>query len=140
MKFNDPHKRQHELLQVIRIAKLAYAYQQMAKFAGRIANAGLRGEVALRGPDPEADRPVPVLLACGFSQSVIDEHFLSDEIAELYAVLAYVHQAEVIFEMRFRLEDIGAVYLPAFRLAEALARKGLAACDDSELEPDEPGI
>jgi len=137
MKFDDQHKRQNELLQVIRVAKLAYAYQQMGKYAARIARAGLRGEVLLRGPDPTSDYPLPMMLACGFSQSVIDEHFLPEDIVELHAVLAYL-QADVLCAFRFRLEDIGAVYLPAFRLAEALARKGLAACTEIDFEADDP--
>lgn len=121
---------------MVRVAKLAYAYQQMGKFAGRIAGAGLCGEVVLRGPDPEAQQPLAVLQARGFSQSVIEEHFLDEEITELHAVLSYVHPAEVVFEMRFRLEDIGAVYLPAFRLAEALARRALSAYDGSDSKPE----
>ncbi|HWA29389.1 MAG TPA: hypothetical protein VG734_27310 [Lacunisphaera sp.] len=133
MKFDDHQRRQNELLQVIRVAKLAYAYQQMGKYAARITRAGLRGEVILRGPDPTSDYPPPVMLACGFNQSVLDEHFLPEDIAELHAVLAYL-QSETAVAFRFRLEDIGAVYLPAFRLAEALARKGLAACSEADFE------
>lgn len=132
MKFDDHQKRLNKVLEVIRIAKLAFAYQQLGKFAERIAKAGLRGKVVLRGENPGGDQPRSVLIAHGFSQSVIEEHFLQEEITVLHAVLAYVNQADPIYEMRFRLEDIGAVYFPAFRLAEALARKGLAACGEAD--------
>jgi len=84
----------------------------------------------LRGPDPKQKRPLPVLIGVGLNQSVLDEHFLQDEIIELHSVLAFVHEASVIIEMRFKLEEIGAVYLPALRLAEVLARKGLLDSGD----------
>lgn len=66
----------------------------------------------------------------------IEEHFLQEDSTEQHAELSYVHQTDPLFEMRFRLEDIGAVDLPAFRLAETLARKGLTACGETGLAPD----
>ena len=134
MKFDDLLNHHKELLQAARIAHLAYAYHQVGTFAGRIASTGLRGEVVLLGPDPKEKRPLAILHAVGFNQSVIEEHFLQDEIIELHAVLAYVHEAKAIIEMRFRLEDFGAVYLPALRLADVLARQALAAGGEADFD------
>jgi hypothetical protein len=104
-----------ELRRAARLANLAYAYQWIGNFAWKIAWLGVTGEVILRGPNEEAERPHATLVAQDFNQSVADEHFLPEEIDELHAVLSSVHDSGMILEMKFRLEGLGDVYRPALR-------------------------
>src|SRR6478736_1249995 len=117
MKYDELLNHRDELLEAAKQANIAYAHQWLGDFAGRIARAGLSGKVMLCGPDDEAGRSEPVLLAQGFSQAVIEEHFLPEEIAELHAVLRFVHDAPEIAEVSFYLEEIGRIYVPALRRA-----------------------
>lgn len=116
MKFQDLLYRRDELIREARLANVAYAYQWIGDFAARIAQSGLRGEVTLLGPNPEEERLQPILRAENFSQSVIEEHFLNEEIAELAAVLAFAYGAGMVAEVRFKLEDVGPHVLPRLRL------------------------
>jgi len=116
MKFNELLSRRTELLHQARLANVAYAYQWLGDFAERIERAGLQGAVTLRGPDSESGRKEAELTADNFSQAVLQEHFLEEEIAELYAVLAFVHGAEVIVELKFDLDEVATRYLPSLRL------------------------
>src|SRR3954470_13942517 len=115
-----------ELRRAARLANLAYAYQWIGNFAWKVAWLGLTGEVILRGPSEEAERPHAMLVAQDFSQSVAEEHFLPEEIDELHAVLSSVHDSGMILEMKFRLEGLGDVYRPALRrvleMAEVLPK------------------
>ena len=127
MKYDDLLSYRDELVQAARMANLAYAHQWIGNFADRVARTGLSGEVVLRGPNPAEERQQAVLEACDLSQAVIDEHFLAEEVGELHNVLAFVHDASFVVELRFRLEDIGSMYLPALRhaleIADILPRK-----------------
>lgn len=115
MKFNELLLRRSELLRQARLANVAYAYQWLGDFAERIERAGLQGSVTLRGPDSESGRKEAELTADNFSQAVLQEHFLDEEIAELNAVLAFVHGAEAIAELKFDLDEIATRYLPSLR-------------------------
>src|SRR5688572_17780153 len=116
MKFNELLLRRNELIHQARLANVAYAYQWLGDFAERIERAGLQGSVTLRGPDPESGRNEAELIADNFSQAVLQEHFLDEEIAELSAVLAFVHGAEAIAELKFGLDEVATRYLPSLRL------------------------
>jgi hypothetical protein len=117
MKFQELLNRRNELLRQARLANMAYAYQWLGDFAERIERAGLHGTVTLRGPDAEQEQREAVLVANDFSQAVVQEHFLEEDIAELHAVLAFVHGAGVIAELKFQLDEIAARYLPSLRQA-----------------------
>ena len=117
MKFQELLNRRNELLRQARLANVAYAYQWLGDIAERIEHAGLHGSVTLRGPDSEQEQGTAVLVANDFSQAVVQEHFLEEEIAELHAVLAFVHGAGVIVELKFELDEIAARYLPSLRQA-----------------------
>jgi hypothetical protein len=135
MKFHELLNRRSELLREARLANVAYAYQWLGDFAGRIERAGLRGSVTLRGPDPENDRAVAELIANDFSQAVVQEHFLEEEIAELHAVLAFVHGAGLIAELQLELDEIATRYLPSLRqaleAADVLPREETSSIEDS---------
>jgi hypothetical protein len=127
MKYDDLLSYREELLQAARLANLAYAHQWIGNFAARITRTGLAGEVVLRGPNPSEEERPPVLVASDLHQSVVDEHFLTEEVAELHNVLAFVHDASFVVELKFRLEELGEMYLPALQraleIAEVLPRK-----------------
>lgn len=115
MKFDDLLNYRDELVRHARLANVAYAYQWLSDFGARVAQSGLRGEVMLRGADAEGNPRRPVLVALDFSQAVVQEHFLDEEIAELAAVLAFAHHGSLVIELKFRLEEIAARFLPALR-------------------------
>jgi hypothetical protein len=138
MKFDELLTHRDELLKAARLANLAYAYQWLGNFADRINRAGLQGQVVLYGPHPDGNLQEPMLAAKEFSQSVIDEHFLQEEVTELYAIFRCVHDSSLIREAKFRLEDLGEIYLPALRrvleLAEALPRKQRSTVGDADFD------
>lgn len=115
MTYQELLEHRDELLRVAKLANIVHAHFWLGGFADRVERAHLRGEVVLRGPDPEGARADPELVAVDFSQSVIEEHFEDAEIRELHAVLSFVHDADRIMEARFRLEGVGELYLPAIR-------------------------
>lgn len=117
MKYDELLSHRDELLEAAKQANLAYAHQWLADFAERVERAGLRGRVVLYGPSREEGRREPRLLAEDFSQAVIDEHFLPEEIVELHSVLGFVHDTAEITEASFGLREIGQVYVPALRRA-----------------------
>jgi hypothetical protein len=135
MKFHELLNRRNELLREARLANVAYAYQWLGDFAERIERAGLRGSVTLRGPDPEQEGATAELIASDFSQAVVQEHFLDEEIAELHAVLAFVHGAGIIAELPLRLDEIATRYLPSLRqaleAADVLPKEQTSSIEDA---------
>jgi hypothetical protein len=115
MKFNELLRHRDLFLRQARLANVAYAYQWLGDFAERINRAGLQGSVTLRGPDSESGRKAAELRANDFSQAVLQEHFLEEEISELHAVLAFVHGAGVIVELQLQLDEVASRYLPSLR-------------------------
>src|SRR5688572_13287568 len=128
MKFDDLLNHRDELLRHARLANVAYAYQWLSDFTTRIARSGLRGEVTLRGADDEGNPRRPILLAEDFSQSVVQEHFLEDEIGELARILAFVHNGSLIVELKFRLEELAPRFLVALR----------RELEEADVLPEEP--
>jgi hypothetical protein len=119
LKYDELLCHRDELLEAAKLANLAYAHQWLGDFAGRVERSGLglSGRVVLRGPDHEQGRTEPDLVAVDFSQAILEEHFLPEEIKELHAVLGFVHDTAEIVEARFHLREIGGVYVPALRRA-----------------------
>jgi hypothetical protein len=128
MKFDDLLNYRDELVRHARLANVAYAYQWLTDFSARVAHSGLQGEVVLRAADAEGNPQRASLTAVNFSQAVVQEHFLEAEIAELAAVLAFVHNGGVVVALRFRLEEVAARFLPALR----------RELEESEVFPEEP--
>lgn len=135
MKFKSLLRRRHELLRQARLANLAYAYQCLGDFAARIERAGLQGSVTLRGPDATEGRGEATLVANDFSQAVLQEHFLEQEIAELHGVFGFVHGTGGIVELKFELDEIATRYLPLLRqaleAADVLPREQPSPVEDS---------
>lgn len=128
MKFDDLLNYRDELVRHARLANVAYAYQWLSDFGARLAASGLKGEVELRAADAEGNPRRPSLGAVDFSQSVVEEHFLDAEIAELAEVLAFVHNGSVVVALKFRLEEVAARFLPALR----------RELEESDIFPEEP--
>jgi hypothetical protein len=112
-----------ELLRQARLANLAYAYVRLADFSERIAQARLRGPVALQVADPASDRFWPTLLARGASQAVIDEHFLDEDVVELEEILRFLQAEGAEVDFDFGFEDVARRLLPVLR--RELARGGV---------------
>ena len=124
MKFLQLLHQRDALLRHARLANLAFAYHRLAEFGARIARARLHGPVTLQLTDPSVDRHWPVLLAHGGSQSVIEEHFMDEEIGELADLLSFLHEGDGLTEFTFRLEELAGRYLPGLR--GELAQAGVA--------------
>jgi hypothetical protein len=103
------------LLRRTRLANLAYAYAELGVFAGRIDRANLRGAVTLHPADPAAGRAWPSLVAEQGSQSVLDEHFLEEELLDLADLLAFATGIELRSPLEFRLEDFDQRFRTSLR-------------------------
>jgi hypothetical protein len=103
------------LLRRTRLANLAYAYAELGVFAGRIDRANLRGAVTLHPADPAAGRAWPSLVAEQGSQSVLDEHFLEEELLDLADLLAFATGTELRSPLEFRLEDFDQRFRTSLR-------------------------
>ena len=103
------------LLRQARLANVAYAYQRLGDFAGRIARARLHGAVALLSGDSSASHPWPGLDALEGSQAVLEEHFLDEEIVELADILAFLGEDVRSDGLTLRLEELAARFLPPLR-------------------------
>jgi len=103
------------LLRQARLANLAFAWQRLDTFATRIARARLHGPVTLHLADPESDRPWPMLLAHDGNQSVIEEHFLDEEIVELADILVFLGDNNQVTEFTFQLEELASHFLPGLQ-------------------------
>lgn len=111
------------LLRQARLANTAYAYVRLDAFAARIARARLRGPVALRPGDPAGGQPWPGLVALEGSQSVLEEHFLDEEIVELTDILAFLGEDVRAEGLTLRWEALAARFLP--RLRQELEAAGI---------------
>lgn len=128
MNFHQLLQQRDALLRQARLANTAFAYRRLCDYAGRIDRARLHGEVTLRPADPSEDPPWPELIAEEGSQSVIEEHFLDEDIIELADILAFLGGNGQPAEYTFRIEELGSRFLPGLR--RELERAGVA------LEPD----
>lgn len=102
------------LLQQVRTANLAFAYQTLCDLAARIARADLRGAVTLRPAAPDQERYVATLLAHEISQSRIEEHFTDEDILLLADVLAFATGHPAV-ELSFHLEDLETDFVAPLR-------------------------
>lgn len=119
------------VLQQARLANAAHAFARLGVFARRAARAGLCGAVGVSPADLAADRPWAELTALDGAQSVLEEHFLESELAELAEVLAFVREEAGAAEFTFQWEDLTRRFQPALR--RELERAGVA------VEAESPG-
>ena len=98
------------------LANLAFAYQTLDAFAGRIARARLIGRVNLKPAAPDEDRYWATLTALDGSQAVIEEHFADEDLMDLADAIAYATGRED-FDITFSLEEFADNFLPPLRHA-----------------------
>lgn len=115
MNFSQLLQQREALLRQARLANLAFAYVRLSDYAERIARAGLRGPVTLHEADPETDRFWPVLVAHRGNQSVIDEHFVDEDVLELEEILLFLEDEGWDVEFTFDLETWPQTCLPGLR-------------------------
>lgn len=137
------------LLRQTRLANLAFAFARLSDYAARIERAGLRGPVTLHAAEPDADRFWPALVAHRGNQSVIDEHFLDEDIEELDEILLFLEDEGMAVDFTFDLEDLPQRYLPVLRRelekagvtlpAEAPRPVDSARETASNPDPEDPG-
>jgi hypothetical protein len=102
------------LLRQARLANLAFAYAKLHEFATRIDRAQLTGEVLLKHAAPGAGQYWAALTALQGNQSVIEEHFRDEDIADLADVLAFATGADDL-EMTFPIEELATRFLAPLR-------------------------
>lgn len=102
------------LLQQMRLANFAFAYQTLTDFAARVARADLSGSVTLRPAAPEQDRFIATLVAHEMSQSRIEEHFTDEDLMLLADVLAFATGHPAV-ELSFHLEQLEADFIAPLR-------------------------
>lgn len=115
MNFSELLQQREALLRRARVANLAFAFARLSDYADRIARAGLRGPATLHESDPEADRLWPALVTHHGNQSVIDEHFLDEDVDELDEILLFLESEGFEVDFTFDLEEMPHRYLPALR-------------------------
>jgi hypothetical protein len=130
MNFQQLLQQRDVLLQQARLANLAFAYDRLGTFAARISRAGLEGAVALHSGNPDAEHPWPGLFALEGSQSVIEEHFLDEEMVELTDILGFLGEEIPPEGYQFRLEDLAARFLPQLR--RELEAAGIASAGTAD--------
>lgn len=103
------------LLRQVRLANAAFAYDRLSGLVERIARARLRGTVVLAPADPASERFVPEFTGVDCPQSVVDEHFLDEDVADLADILGFLGIESSDGEWCLRLEELGPRYLPGLQ-------------------------
>jgi hypothetical protein len=123
MNFQQLIHHRDALLRQARLANLAFACDRVASFAARLERAGIKGPMTLHPADSSADRFVPTLVAHAFAQSVLDEHFLDEDVIELADVLGYLTTEGFDLEFTFEVDTLLDEILPV--LVQELQRAGI---------------
>ena len=134
MKLSSLLNQRRVLLQQAQLANLAFAYDRLSDFAGRIERARLTGEVRLQHPAVEGERYWSSLTALEGNQSVIEEHFTDEDIADFADIVAFA-SGKFDLDLTFRLEELVDRFLHPLRLQ--LKRVGVDL-DQPESSSDDP--
>lgn len=95
-----------DLLQQVRLANFAFAYQTLREFSLRIARGQLCGRVTLAPVDADEERYTVTLTAHEMPQSRIEEHF-SDEDLALFADVMGFATGHPQHELMFHIDQLG---------------------------------
>lgn len=131
MNFSQLIENREALLRQARLANLAYAYQELNRFAARANRGGLRGEVELRESEPDAETHWASLTAIDGSQAVIEEHFTDEDIVELTDLIAYATDVDDVCEI-FRIDELHRRF--AAPLRRELEEAGIKVGETGNLE------
>jgi len=115
MNFHQLLQQRDALIRQTRLANVAYAHEWFAGYAARVARGRLHGPVTLHPTDPEDGQPWPRLSAGEGSQSVLEEHFLDEEIVELTDILGFLGEELPADGFCFRLEELAGRFMPQLR-------------------------
>lgn len=116
MKLHHLLEQRRVLLRQTRLANTAFVYDELGKYAARIARGNLRGSVTLYLANPDAQRAWPSLVAEEFSQSVIDEHFVDEDMLDLVDLLVFASGGEKPASFSFRLEELDSRFRAPLRM------------------------
>jgi hypothetical protein len=130
MNFHQLIQQRDALLRQTRLANVAYAYEWFGLFAARVARARLHGTVILHSADPEESQPWPRLVTNEGSQSVLEEHFLDEEVVELADILGFLGEDIPSQGYLFRWEELASRFLPQLR--EELGAAGIALAGEAD--------
>lgn len=130
MNIHELIQQRQALLRKTQLANAAYVYQELGRFAARIARARLRGRVTLIFADPDGRPGWPALVADEGSQSVIDEHFTDRDVFDLADLLLYATGSESRAFLTFRIEELDRRFRPGLRRELELA--GVEANDERQ--------
>ncbi|MBA4137291.1 MAG: hypothetical protein C0518_08250 [Opitutus sp.] len=125
MNFQKLLQQRDALLRQARLANVAFAYQRLRDFADRLERAGIAGALSVHPANPEADRFMPTLVAHASHQSVIDEHFLDEDVADLADILRFLSQEDDAVEFTFDAGQLEHNFLPLLR--RELERAGVTS-------------
>jgi hypothetical protein len=92
------------LLHEVRLANLAFAYAKLSEIAARIVRARLRGSINLKQPGADAECDGLPLTALEGNQSVIEEHFTDEEVADFADAVAFITGVSRL-DLTFRIEE-----------------------------------
>lgn len=140
MNFQKLLQQRDALLQQARLANVAFAYHRLNEFTDRLARAGVDGVLTVHPANPAAERFLPTLVAHTSNQSVIDEHFLDEDVVELADILGFLSQETDVTEFTFDLGQLEQTFLPLLR--RELERSGvtslgpIATAEDSRRSPE----
>lgn len=114
MKLSQLLRQREGLLQQLRLANLSYAYAKLTDFAGRIRRARLTGEVVLRQAAPSLERYTASLTTREGNQSVIEEHFADEDVADLADIVSYL-TGEPELDVVFPIDEVADKFLRPVR-------------------------
>ncbi len=115
MKLSALLNQRRVLLQQAQLANLAFAYDRLTDFVGRVERGGLSGEVRLQHPALEGERYWSSLTALEGNQSVIEEHFTDEDITDLADIVAF-SSGKFELDITFPLEELAGRFLQPLRL------------------------
>jgi hypothetical protein len=120
------------ILRQARLANLAYAYTTLKRLADRIANARLSGAVRLQPADPTEERYWATLTALEGHQSVIEEQFSDQDLADLADAAVFAIGGEFA-AIEFPLENLREQFVAPIR--ELLDEAGVIV-DQKPVRPE----
>jgi len=116
------------LLEQARLANTAFAYVTLKRLADVVQRARLGGPVRLRQPNESEEHYWATLEPMLGSQSVIDEQFSDEDIADMADAVAFV-LGTCNLDLTFPLEELQVRF--ARPLLEVLERAGVAGVDSA---------
>ena len=110
MKLSNLIASREKILAQARLANLAFAYVTLKKLANVVQRGQLTGLVRLQQLDEKEERYWAMLTALSGNQSVVDEHFSDQDVADLADAVELTNPG-VSLDVTFPIEDLGSVFV-----------------------------